>query len=421
MGGGKALTEDMVLMRTKCDRFDLIKNLNLWGNDLVDVSVIRKMSNLRVLSLPVNQISSLTDLAHCPRLNELYLRRNSVKDLAEIKKLQNLTELQVLWLSENPVASLPHYRAYILHHLPNLRKIDAQDVTPEERRMAQQMDPNGVVTVAAYDDDVQSEVSGHGSQMQEQAHLERRHSADFQRSPPKPQHHLERRHSGPADFAGPENGPRRNVWQVDEAEGGMEPPFHQPRFEEQSPRGQRRWGGAGGGMDGTPGSKQRPGGGAPTNYVVDPDERPIGGSPQKPRGMSKGSSGGERMMRQQSGQQKPPSPDESEEGDLPLHGNGRAVARPHNGSPVQMASGHPGEHQWGGMPPPRGSPQNPRHPQARDAWAEQQPHPFEGGSPPRGGPGRGENILCAVLALINELDGQGLELVRRAIEQRQGQ
>jgi len=35
--------------------------------------------------------------------------------------------------------------------------------------------------------------------------------------------------------------------------------------------------------------------------------------------------------------------------------------------------------------------------------------------------GRGDNILCAVLALIKELDAQGLELVRRAIEQRQGE
>merc|ERR1712100_224332 len=34
---------------------------------------------------------------------------------------------------------------------------------------------------------------------------------------------------------------------------------------------------------------------------------------------------------------------------------------------------------------------------------------------------RADNILCAVLALIKELDGQGLELVRRAIEQRQGE
>lgn len=42
--------------------------------------------------------------------------------------------------------------------------------------------------------------------------------------------------------------------------------------------------------------------------------------------------------------------------------------------------------------------------------------PMNSGAEPAG---RADNILCAVLALIKELDQQGLELVRRAIEQRQ--
>ncbi len=32
---------------------------------------------------------------------------------------------------------------------------------------------------------------------------------------------------------------------------------------------------------------------------------------------------------------------------------------------------------------------------------------------------RADNVLCAVLALVKELDDQGLELVARAIDQRQ--
>ncbi|CAK0829453.1 unnamed protein product [Prorocentrum cordatum] len=35
-----------------------------------------------------------------------------------------------------------------------------------------------------------------------------------------------------------------------------------------------------------------------------------------------------------------------------------------------------------------------------------------------GTPARADNVLCAVLALVKELDDQGLELVRRAVEQR---
>ena len=39
---------------------------------------------------------------------------------------------QVLWLSHNPVADLPQYRATVLRLLPNLVKLDDKDVTPEE-------------------------------------------------------------------------------------------------------------------------------------------------------------------------------------------------------------------------------------------------------------------------------------------------
>jgi len=123
-------------MRTKCNRLDLIKNLNLWGNDLQDISVVQCMPNLEVLSLSVNQVSSLADLQHCSKLTELYLRKNDICDLGEILHLKGLRNMRVLWLGDNPCATIPHYRQYVLHHLPNLEKIDSQDVTDDERRVA---------------------------------------------------------------------------------------------------------------------------------------------------------------------------------------------------------------------------------------------------------------------------------------------
>jgi len=115
---------------------DLIKNLNLWGNDLQDISVVQCMPNLEVLSLSVNQVSSLEDLMHCSKLTELYLRKNDICDLSEILHLKGLRNLRVLWLGDNPCATLPHYRQYVLHHLPKLEKIDSQDVSDDERRVA---------------------------------------------------------------------------------------------------------------------------------------------------------------------------------------------------------------------------------------------------------------------------------------------
>jgi len=143
-------------MKTKCDRMDLIKNLNLWGNDLDDISVVQSMPNLEVLSLSVNCVSSLTDLKYCPKLSELYLRKNEIWDLAEVLNLRHHQQMRVLWLSENPCTALPHYRRYVLHHLPGLTKLDSLDVTDGERHEAVQADFGSIQTRmvdVAHDDD----------------------------------------------------------------------------------------------------------------------------------------------------------------------------------------------------------------------------------------------------------------------------
>lgn len=43
---GKPLTSELVFTKTKADSLVSIKNLNLWGNDLEDLSLIEKMPNL---------------------------------------------------------------------------------------------------------------------------------------------------------------------------------------------------------------------------------------------------------------------------------------------------------------------------------------------------------------------------------------
>jgi len=65
---GKPLTADLVFTKTKSDSLHNIKNLNLWGNDLEDLSLIEKMPNLEVISLSVNKISTLRDFSTCNKL-----------------------------------------------------------------------------------------------------------------------------------------------------------------------------------------------------------------------------------------------------------------------------------------------------------------------------------------------------------------
>ena len=76
------------------------------------------MPALEVLSLSVNKINTLKDVAHCPNLTELYLRRNEISNLSELKYLKDLGNLRVLWLGENPVASVPGYRLTVIKTLP---------------------------------------------------------------------------------------------------------------------------------------------------------------------------------------------------------------------------------------------------------------------------------------------------------------
>lgn len=129
----KPLTADLILQRTKANSLDAVKNLNLWGNDIDDVRILKEMPNIEVLSLSVNKISSLKPFQYCKKLTELYLRKNLIADLSEIKYIQQLPGLKVLWLWDNPCAEVPNYRETVLAALPNLVKLDNQAVTPEER------------------------------------------------------------------------------------------------------------------------------------------------------------------------------------------------------------------------------------------------------------------------------------------------
>jgi hypothetical protein len=51
--------------------------------------------------------------------------------------LLKLPALKVLWLHDNPCANAEHYRETVIHHLPNLVKLDNNLVSQEEKVHAQ--------------------------------------------------------------------------------------------------------------------------------------------------------------------------------------------------------------------------------------------------------------------------------------------
>jgi hypothetical protein len=127
------LTPQLIKAKTKHEKLEDVKNLNLWGQEVSDLSVLAQMPNVEVLSLSVNKIPSLKDFRHCSKLQELFLRKNEIKDIQELRYLKGLPNLSVLWLNDNPCAEHPDFRLHVARNLPNVTKLDNQPITPEEQ------------------------------------------------------------------------------------------------------------------------------------------------------------------------------------------------------------------------------------------------------------------------------------------------
>ena len=64
--------------------------------------------------------------------------------LSELTKLRPLKDLCQVIASENPVATLPHYRGMLLFHLKTVDNLDGQHVTLQERHTATQRFQQGM-------------------------------------------------------------------------------------------------------------------------------------------------------------------------------------------------------------------------------------------------------------------------------------
>lgn len=115
---------------------ELVETLNLWGSGLTNIGILKDCKKVRILSLVVNRISDLEPLSNLIELEELYLRENNIDDFDQIRNLAMLPELKILGLEENPISSMSGYREIIIQILPNLKKLDAFQISEFERREA---------------------------------------------------------------------------------------------------------------------------------------------------------------------------------------------------------------------------------------------------------------------------------------------
>jgi hypothetical protein len=139
------LTSGSILAKCKLISLSEVKNLNMWGCDLEEISIVQELINVEVISLSVNKINTLKPFANCLKLTELYLRKNSIEDLSEIDHLMNCKSLKILWLEENPVCMNLNYRNYVMNALPQLLKLDNIPVSSNRREEVNaplRMEPN---------------------------------------------------------------------------------------------------------------------------------------------------------------------------------------------------------------------------------------------------------------------------------------
>ncbi|NXL56534.1 CNTRL protein, partial [Chordeiles acutipennis] len=134
------LCNNQIEKMEKLDKLTKLRELNLSYNKISKIEGIEHMQNLQKLNLAGNEIE------HIPvwvgkklrSLRILNLKQNKVSSLHDIAKLKPLQDLTSLFLADNPVVSLPHYRLYTIFHLRALENLDGQPVTNHDRQEALQ-------------------------------------------------------------------------------------------------------------------------------------------------------------------------------------------------------------------------------------------------------------------------------------------
>ena len=107
---------------------------------------LRRLKSLTYLNLTLNNVTHLPpSLTSLEKLTKLDLTLNHIPLVAlceSLASLAALTFLSDLYLTGNPCTGWPHYRAYTLHHLPHLARLDGREVTRTERIEATHLAPS---------------------------------------------------------------------------------------------------------------------------------------------------------------------------------------------------------------------------------------------------------------------------------------
>ena len=120
--------ENLILSKNQFDTIDLT------SNDLKKLENLTRLKNLLVSNNNISKVDPSLGLK-LPSLKTLVLTNNDLKELGDIQ-LSHFKNLQVLVLLGNPLSKLLHYREYMINNLESLNVLDYIKVTPEERKVA---------------------------------------------------------------------------------------------------------------------------------------------------------------------------------------------------------------------------------------------------------------------------------------------
>jgi Leucine-rich repeat (LRR) protein len=112
-----------------------LQKLDLKGNQIKKLNGLDNLTSLIELDLSKNNISRLKGLQGLTNLRYLYLSSNKISHCNQVAYLTELPFLTELDFCYNDVQNKKFYCFQILYYIPELRKLDGQDVTHFKKSM----------------------------------------------------------------------------------------------------------------------------------------------------------------------------------------------------------------------------------------------------------------------------------------------
>jgi hypothetical protein len=122
----KKLTQELIFSKINNINNDPknIRFINIWGNQISDISILSSFPSLEKINLNSNQIEDISAFKNLTNIRELSLKDNKIQDFSQIENLKSNKKLEKLNLINNPICNSQNYVKKILDILPQLKELD---------------------------------------------------------------------------------------------------------------------------------------------------------------------------------------------------------------------------------------------------------------------------------------------------------